>query len=117
MFSRILRRLRPSVDAPKEAPRTLARPVAVPKPPQVHHLVLFKYNSCPACRRTMRAAEQLGLDLEMRDTQKDRSAALEHQEKTGRSTVPCLYIDGTPLFESADIIAWLRAYKETLSSV
>ena len=27
---------------------------------------------------------------------------------TGRSTVPCLYINGEPMFESQDIIRWLK---------
>ncbi len=31
-----------------------------------------------------------------------------HLKNTGRSTVPCLYIDGKPLFESRDICEWLE---------
>ena len=30
------------------------------------------------------------------------------KEKTGRTQVPCLFIDDVPMFESADIIAWLK---------
>lgn len=56
----------------------------------------------------LQAAEQLGLDLELRDI----SQAPEHLKKlvqdTGRRTVPCLYIDNKPMFESRDIINWLK---------
>jgi glutaredoxin len=27
---------------------------------------------------------------------------------TGRKTVPCLFIDGDPMHESSDIVAWLE---------
>jgi glutathione S-transferase len=27
---------------------------------------------------------------------------------TGRGTVPCLFVDGAPMFESAEIVAWLE---------
>ena len=33
---------------------------------------------------------------------------------TGRATVPMLKIDGEPMFESADIVAWLRANHDRL---
>ena len=43
---------------------------------------------------------------------KDIGVSPEDQEtlvKTGgKSQVPCLFIDGRPLYESEDIIAWLR---------
>jgi len=33
---------------------------------------------------------------------------------TGKRTVPCLYIDGKPMFESADIINWLTQNSDNL---
>lgn len=33
---------------------------------------------------------------------------------TGRRTVPCLYIDNKPMFESADISRWLDQNQNTL---
>lgn len=48
----------------------------------------------------------------------DIYASKEHLEKlesdTGRRTVPCLYIDGKPMHESADIIAWLESNLDNL---
>ena len=74
--------------------------------------MLYKDDYCGFCRRVYRAVERLGLELEMADTRTDPEAKKRHLERTGRRTVPCLYIDDIPLFESADIIEWLEAYAE-----
>ncbi|MEZ4316090.1 MAG: glutaredoxin [Myxococcota bacterium] len=87
-------------------------PKGAPSPNEPHALVLYKYDTCPYCRRVLRAIEQLELDVEMADIHRDRANRDALIQKTGRSTVPCLFIDGQPLFESLDIIAWLTAYKE-----
>ena len=40
----------------------------------------------------------------------DREAgdAYADQTKGGKRQVPCLFIDGKPLYESSDIIAWFE---------
>ena len=57
----------------------------------------------------------MGLDVPQADTRNDPQAAQTHYQRTGRRTVPCLYIDDVPFFESADIIEWLEAYAVTIS--
>jgi len=37
-----------------------------------------------------------------------------HQSKTGRTTVPCLYIDEEPMFESRDICEWLEKNQQLI---
>ena len=123
MVRRVLKRLLtgtsgtvPSAPVPRSTP--IPRPVVRPPPPvpeipspeTAQRLVLFKQDSCGWCRRVYRVVERLGLELEMRDTALDSEAREHHRARTGRSTVPCLYIDDVPLFESADIIVWLEAY-------
>lgn len=71
-------------------------------------LVLFKFDSCPYCRRVAMVINELQLDIPTRDTRQEFSAQDELYEKTGRTQVPCLFIDGQPMFESLDIINWLR---------
>lgn len=72
-------------------------------------LVLYKYDACPYCRKVLRALETLDLPVALEDTRMDRSARGRLLERTGRTQVPCLFIDGEPMFESDDIIAWLEA--------
>ncbi len=80
---------------------------------RVEGLALYQYNSCPYCARVRSAFEELGLEIELRDTIAERERALEVVRATGRSTVPVLRIeeeDGTVRWmpESRDIVAYLR---------
>jgi glutaredoxin len=92
------------------SPRSV--PSSVPAPDRERELVLFKFDSCPYCRRVQVHVEALGLgdQVKQRDTLMDPEARAELAAATGRTQVPCLFVDGEPLFESADINAWLDAY-------
>ncbi len=72
------------------------------------HLALYKYDACGFCSRVHRAIDQLEVKVEYRDVSTDRQMRLDHRERTGRTTVPALYIDDEPMFESRDIIDWLQ---------
>ena len=62
----------------------------------------------------LREIDQLKLDVDLRDI----STGQEHLQKlvgdTGRRTVPCLYIDNKPMFESSDIMNWLQENSSNL---
>lgn len=76
-------------------------------------LDLYKFDTCPYCRRVMNAIRQSGRnDITLHDihqNQDDLDYLIEHG---GKSQVPCLFIDGQALYESADIIAWLEEHPE-----
>ena len=84
----------------------------MPSPDEPRELVLYKFNTCPYCVRVMRHVEGKDLGIEMKDTRMDREARAHLRKVTRRTQVPCLFVDGKPLFESADIIRWLDAYAE-----
>ena len=73
-------------------------------------LWLYKFDSCPYCRRVQRTIDTLGISdrIEFRDTRQDPHWRDDLRSRTGRTQVPCLFIDGEAMFESADISAWLR---------
>ncbi|MEZ4271929.1 MAG: glutathione S-transferase N-terminal domain-containing protein [Myxococcota bacterium] len=71
-------------------------------------LVLFKYDSCPYCRFVMQAIEQLHIPVTYKDTRRDPQAAAELLRVGGKSQVPCLLINGEPLYESHDIVQFLQ---------
>lgn len=75
-------------------------------------LALYHFETCPFCHRVRRAAQRLGLDLELRDIFADDRHLHDLTNATGRRTVPVLRIeeDGDVrwLPESADIIAFLE---------
>lgn len=102
-----------SPSAPR-APRAPRLPRGVEPPTGTEGLVLYKFNSCPFCQRVQQQIGPLGLaeDIELRDTSQDPKAKTLLRERTGRTQVPCLFIDGKPLFESSDISAYLQAYSQ-----
>jgi len=77
-------------------------------------LSLYGYPQCPYCRRVLQAIDELGLDIELRNTIESRDYERELVEARGRGTVPVLRIEGEGgqvrwLPESADIIEYLGA--------
>lgn len=74
-------------------------------------LELFKRDTCPYCVRVMNYIEQSGRsDVEYRDITTSPEDRARLVEVGGKQQVPCLFIDGEPLYESADIIAWLKEH-------
>lgn len=71
-------------------------------------LVLYKYDTCWFCRSVMEAIEQMQLTISYRDIHHDSGAIEELMKVGGKGQVPCLFINGTALYESATIIHFLE---------
>lgn len=70
-------------------------------------LELFIMPGCPYCRKVLRFMERNGIELPLHDI---TTSADDHNRLArigGKVQVPCLFIDGAPLYESADIVAYL----------
>lgn len=70
------------------------------------NMVLYYKPTCPFCHKVLAFMEQEDIAMPMRDT-------LEPGVKddliriAGKGQVPCLIVDGVPMFESDDIIRFL----------
>ena len=74
-------------------------------------LELFKRDTCPYCVMVMNYIKQSGrTDVEYRDISASPEDRARLVEVGGKQQVPCLFIDGKPLYESMDIIAWLKEH-------
>jgi len=73
-----------------------------------HKLVLYHFESCPYCVMVRNFIREHGLSIPEKDTLRDPSARKELISIGGKSQVPCLIIDGNPLYESLDIINWIK---------
>ena len=71
-------------------------------------LALYYYDSCPFCQIVIRAIKDIGIRVEFRNIHEEDEHLFKLRNDTGRQTVPCLYIDGEPMFESQDIVNWLQ---------
>lgn len=74
-----------------------------------HELELYMKPTCPYCIKVINFMEDNGVAIPLRDIETDEEAAKTLVAVGGKRQVPCLFIDGQPLYESDDIIAWLRA--------
>jgi len=86
---------------------------------QIQTLSLYYYDSCPFCQVTLKALRQTGLEVELRNVQRQPQYRTELIKQGGSAQVPCLRIDlaegkTTWLYESRDIIHFLRSYASEL---
>ena len=71
-------------------------------------LTLYHFNGCPYCTYVRQFMKQSGIKIAEKDTMRDNSARQELMSIGGKTQVPCLVIDGKPLYESNDIINWFK---------
>lgn len=79
-------------------------------------LELYYYEQCPFCQMVLRKIKDLNLSekVSYKNTLEDPKNRDFHVKTTGRTTVPCLYIDSKPMFESRDICNWLEANQKNI---
>lgn len=77
-------------------------------------LALYYYDSCPYCEKVLRFMHEHNLRIPLKNTLKVPAHRQELIEAGGKSQVPCLFINGNPMYESDDIIKWLRAHKHEI---
>lgn len=70
-------------------------------------LVLYYKPSCPYCQKVLAVCQARDITLPLRDVQADPEALATLIQVGGKKQVPCLFIDGNPLYESDAIIEYL----------
>lgn len=74
--------------------------------------ILYVGTICPFCKKVENFLNEENIELEIVNIEKDRDAMMKLIEEGGKRQVPCLYHDGEYLYESDDIIEFLKANKE-----
>jgi len=76
----------------------------------MYELILYYYPTCPYCRKVTRFIDKHDLEeVELKNINQDQEAEANLIEVGGKRQVPCLFIDGEPLYESDDILNWLKS--------
>ena len=72
-------------------------------------LDLYYYDACPYCQMVLRAIDRMGIKnkINFKNILQSQEAADTLVRVGGKRQVPCLFIDGVPMYESDDIVAWL----------
>jgi glutaredoxin 3 len=63
----------------------------------MNHIEVYSTNNCPWCVRAKSLLRANGLDFEEIDISSNRARALEMIERSGRRTVPQIFIDDEPI--------------------
>ena len=82
--------------------------VAEPTSSTQHDLELYVMDDCPFCAKVESFLAQNNVEVPERNISNDAEAERTLISVGGKRQAPCLFIDGKPLYESDDIIAWLR---------
>lgn len=72
-----------------------------------HDYLLYVMTGCPYCLKVLRHMDEKGVSLPQANITTDPAARDELKRVGGKVQVPCLFIDGKPLYESDDIIAYI----------
>ena len=78
-------------------------------------LALYKKDTCPYCQKVLSAIlAQERTDVELHDIVTSEEDLNYLIQVGGKRQVPCLFIDGKPLYESSDIVAWLSTHPQAI---
>lgn len=72
------------------------------------NMKLFVGTMCKYCKKVENFLEENNIKLPIVNIQENSDALTELIEKGGKRQVPCLYHDGNYLYESDDIIDFLK---------
>ena len=70
-------------------------------------LKLYYKPTCPYSRKVLYFLDRRGIKVDRRDINDPENLATL-VEVGGKEQYPCLFIDGKPLYESSDIISFLK---------
>lgn len=70
--------------------------------------ILYVGTICPFCKKVENFLNEENIELEIINIEKDRNAMQKLIEEGGKRQVPCLFHDGKYLYESDDIIEFLK---------
>ena len=70
-------------------------------------LILYYRPACPYCQKVLRFMDQNKISLPLKNTE-DLNTRNELIKLGGKPQVPCLVIDGKAIYESDDIVEWLK---------
>lgn len=72
-------------------------------------LDLYVFKGCPYCHRVIRYLNKKNIqDVTIHDIHRNEEDRQTLISVGGMEQVPCLFIDGKPLYESLEIIDWFK---------
>ncbi len=73
-----------------------------------YDLTLYYLPGCPYCQKVFNYMEKEDIEIPLKNIKLNKKAEKELINTGGKKQVPCLFINGDPLYESDDIIKWFH---------
>jgi len=77
--------------------------------------VLYYSPRCPHSQKVLSFLRQENITLPLKDVTQDENAKEELINVGGYAVVPCLIIDGKPIYDDNAIITWISDHKSQLA--
>lgn len=74
----------------------------------MQELTLYYMETCPYCLKVLHYMDEHKIRISLKNTKDNENFREELLEIGGKTQVPCLLIDGKPLYESDDIVKWFE---------
>jgi glutaredoxin len=81
---------------------------------QVQSIALYYSPRCPHSQRVLSYMRSQNISVPLKDVTQDSQAKEELRVIGGHLIVPCLIVDGSPIYQDADIIQWLSENLKTI---
>ncbi|MEM7175655.1 MAG: glutathione S-transferase N-terminal domain-containing protein [Chlamydiota bacterium] len=73
-------------------------------------LILYYKPNCPFSQKVLQFLKETNQAIPLKNIAEDLSAKEELTHLGGKAQTPCLFIDGSPLYESQAIIDYLQTH-------
>lgn len=79
-------------------------------------LMLYYSPYCPHSRQVLQYLDKIHKSVPMKNVYEDKAYKEELRKKGGLMQVPCLLIDGKPMYNADDIVQWMSQHQGQLTS-
>ena len=81
---------------------------------QIQSIALYYKPSCPHSKRVLAYLKSQNITIPLKDVTRDAQAKEELKIIGGYLIVPCLIVNGKPIYNDSDIIEWLSQNRKTI---
>jgi len=82
---------------------------------KTYQITLYYSPQCPYSQKVLSYLRNSGIQIPMKNVKIDGTAREELLKKGGHLFVPCLIVNGEPIYNANDIIDWLKSHQDDLS--
>jgi glutaredoxin len=84
---------------------------------QIQSIALYYSPKCPHSQRVLAYMREERISIPLKDITQDPQAKDDLPLINGQKYVPCLFVNGKPIYDEHDIIDWLSQHKDELANL